>query len=270
MGVGSGPIVDCRPIQDTNRDGFVDSSDDCVPLGGFLNGVRPANLALDMIRAATAGEEYEPLVSEGEPPPEFDVQDVTFSRPRFSGAPPPPGGPAPGFWLEEASDLLCAWWEFDGMADGAQWDAFWSHEGVPAEEVSTVGAIWGGGATGEWWNCISVDPAASEGIWDVSLHVEGERINGSFVGIGSTLAPVTLTVTNGHDLSPVCWVFLSPRVTTFWGDDWLGQEDALTPGETVTYQIPPSSYDVRLEDCQRNVLLQDVLSVEGDTTLTYQ
>lgn len=58
--VGSGDIgnmvVDCRPLADTNRDGFVDESDNCVPTGGFINALRPIKLAQPMIEAAVAGE----------------------------------------------------------------------------------------------------------------------------------------------------------------------------------------------------------------------
>lgn len=58
--VGSGDIedlvVDCRPLADTNRDGYIDDSDNCVPTGGFINAVRPIELALSMIEAAQAGE----------------------------------------------------------------------------------------------------------------------------------------------------------------------------------------------------------------------
>jgi len=58
--VGSGDIedsvVDCRPLADTNRDGVIDDSDNCVPTGGFINAVRPIDLALPMIEAARAGE----------------------------------------------------------------------------------------------------------------------------------------------------------------------------------------------------------------------
>lgn len=79
--LGSGDInvdiVDCRRLADTNRDGFIDESDNCVPTGGFINALRPVNLAVPLIDAAKAGqvnivenisnteqEEYEP---EGEP-----------------------------------------------------------------------------------------------------------------------------------------------------------------------------------------------------------
>ncbi len=58
--VGSGDIedmvVDCRPLADTNRDGYIDDSDNCVPTGGFINALRPIDLALPMIEAAHAGE----------------------------------------------------------------------------------------------------------------------------------------------------------------------------------------------------------------------
>lgn len=58
--VGSGnlgaSIVDCRPLADTNRDGFINDNDNCVPTGGFINALRPVNLAQEMITAAKHGE----------------------------------------------------------------------------------------------------------------------------------------------------------------------------------------------------------------------
>jgi len=49
-------IVDCRPLRDTNRDGYIDENDDCVPTGGLINALRPINLAKGMIDAAKRGE----------------------------------------------------------------------------------------------------------------------------------------------------------------------------------------------------------------------
>lgn len=51
-------ITDCRQIQDTNGDGVVNQNDSCIPIGGFLNGIRPVNLALPLIQAAQAGRQY--------------------------------------------------------------------------------------------------------------------------------------------------------------------------------------------------------------------
>lgn len=58
--VGSGEIdgviVDCRPLADTNRDGVIDERDNCVPTGGFINALRPVNLAMGLIDSALAGQ----------------------------------------------------------------------------------------------------------------------------------------------------------------------------------------------------------------------
>ena len=58
--VGTGDIedefVDCRRLADTNRDGVIDEYDNCVPTGGFINALRPIQLALPMIQAAQAGQ----------------------------------------------------------------------------------------------------------------------------------------------------------------------------------------------------------------------
>ncbi len=45
-------VTDCRRIQDTNGDGRIDDSDTCIPIGGFINALRPVNLAREMIEAA--------------------------------------------------------------------------------------------------------------------------------------------------------------------------------------------------------------------------
>jgi hypothetical protein len=55
---GEDQYVDCRVLVDTNRDGYVDENDSCVPTGGFINALRPVNLALPMIEAARRGEEW--------------------------------------------------------------------------------------------------------------------------------------------------------------------------------------------------------------------
>jgi S1-C subfamily serine protease len=53
---GEDQFVDCRVLADTNRDGRVDDSDNCIPTGGFINALRPINLALPLISAAQRGE----------------------------------------------------------------------------------------------------------------------------------------------------------------------------------------------------------------------
>ncbi len=53
---GEDQFVDCRVIVDTNRDGVIDGRDNCVPTGGFINALRPIDLAMPLIEAAQRGE----------------------------------------------------------------------------------------------------------------------------------------------------------------------------------------------------------------------
>jgi S1-C subfamily serine protease len=53
--LGSGEeqaVVDCRVIADTNGDGNINDRDMCIPVGGFINALRPINLALPLIQTA--------------------------------------------------------------------------------------------------------------------------------------------------------------------------------------------------------------------------
>ena len=53
---GDDQYVDCRTLADTNRDGYIDDNDSCIPTGGFINALRPVKLALPLIEAARRGE----------------------------------------------------------------------------------------------------------------------------------------------------------------------------------------------------------------------
>ena len=44
-------VADCRRVQDTNGDGQIDEDDTCIPIGGFINALRPVNLASRTDRA---------------------------------------------------------------------------------------------------------------------------------------------------------------------------------------------------------------------------
>jgi S1-C subfamily serine protease len=63
------PPVDCRPVADTNGDGRIDDKDLCVPIGGFINALRPVNLAKDLVAQATGNinNNPQPTVPAGSP-----------------------------------------------------------------------------------------------------------------------------------------------------------------------------------------------------------
>jgi V8-like Glu-specific endopeptidase len=80
---GDDQFVDCRVLADTNRDGVVDENDNCVPTGGFINALRPINLALPLIEAAQEGIVHVVGGEEAPPPPVSglpEAGEVLFSQ----------------------------------------------------------------------------------------------------------------------------------------------------------------------------------------------
>lgn len=56
MGYGDAEnFADCRRLADTNGDGVIDENDSCIPGGGFINAIRPVNLAKPFIKQAMEG-----------------------------------------------------------------------------------------------------------------------------------------------------------------------------------------------------------------------
>ncbi len=53
---GESEYVDCRVLADTNGNGKLDKGDACVPVGGFINALRPAKLAQPLITQAQKGK----------------------------------------------------------------------------------------------------------------------------------------------------------------------------------------------------------------------
>ena len=136
---GAGDVTDCRQIQDTNKDGTVDQNDSCIPIGGFINALRPIELAKPLIQAAQAGREY---VSQ------YNVSGVVTEA--GSG-----GETAANFaWLEATynsngcdlgnavtsfpASVLCigASFDYSGMTPGELVREQWYLNGQPASEYS--------------------------------------------------------------------------------------------------------------------------------------
>lgn len=257
-------FLDCRPVQDTNENGELDEGDTCVPIGGFLNGVRPVNHVRAMLEAAQTGAAYQPIGAN--PPENFDVGNVDFEQLLLAGQ----GDTRPEtgtVWLPGGATDLCAWWNYAGMVDGVAWDAIWSLDGEAQDGVSSVGDSWTGGVEGQYQYCVSGTPLP-DGIWDLALNVEGTLLGGVFAAVGDSFQPVPFTFTNGS-ANDVCFVNMSPTVSKFWGADWLGPEQIVTPGTSVTFDLPPTAYDLRGLDCDGNVLFQDVVQLQAAATYTY-
>jgi len=256
-------FVDCRFLADTNGDGFLDDEDNCVPVGGFINGLRPTALALALIEAAEDGEEYvspyyEEDAIEDAPSGGFDAEDVRIYSVVFAPGVTDADEPTEVILLApSATPRLCAFWEYEGMQDGMTWDAIWYIDGEQDESGSILGDTWVGGDSGSWWVCI-VDELEGlpDGLYEVVISVEGDPSGSEAIFVGGQHAPSELDIDN-QSSNEVCGVWLSPTGAENWGIEELGRETILPAGELVTIGLATGTYDMLLVDCNGDTILEE-------------
>lgn len=261
--VGSGAdadTVDCRILSDTNGDGSLDENDTCVSVGGFINGIRPVNLAADLIAAAEAGDEYVSPYTEEEDsdatpvPDDFDTSDIFFTNVIFSPDVTETDEPTEQVVvLPSLPPAVCAFWDYEGMADGLTYDALWYVDGELNQDGSFIGDSWAGGETGNWWVCINDEDGLTDGLYEVILQVEGDLIASKAIYAGDDHEVTEVEFENQAGIE-VCAVAFSPTGTQNWGGDVLGAGITLLPGDLHTVEVGTGTYDILAIDCDGNTI----------------
>jgi S1-C subfamily serine protease len=269
-GGNANEIVDCRPVADTNRDGVIDDQDTCVPIGGFINGLRPANLARPLIDAAISGQEYAVAPGPASAPSGFDIGSVVLSNIIFSDEVTPDDQPAGvRMFLDEGVTKLCGFWDYAGMADGVTWSAYWFSNGELDEAGSFINDTWEGGESGNWWVCVTSESGLSSGLYELALDVEGQVLLTDSIYVGGSHSVVDFTLDNRSQLE-VCYVHLSPSEAQNWGPDELEADETLGPGTERVFQTASGTYDLRLSDCDNNTLKEEYgIDLSTDSTYTF-
>lgn len=70
----------------------------------------------------------------------------------------------------------------------------------------------------------------------------------------TSVAELTLINNTGME---VCFVLISPITSDEWGEDWLGSEDILSPGDSRTFQLPSGTYDLKALDCDEKIIAEE-------------
>ncbi len=272
---------DCRQVQDTNGDGVLDQNDSCIPIGGFLNGIRPVNLATPLIQAAQAGRDYTSPYGQ-------------------SGVVSQPGGgneAATGFvWLDTSSSGSqgCDWnettvnaypegalciasgFEYSGMTNGELMVEYWYQDGQKVGEYSYA---WEWDESGLFGTYLPNDgnplPA---GNYRVELYAgdsmkpigSSSEVTVGSGGGGTTQQPQqptgdTITVYGlVYDAAtnkgiPGAYVFVLTPGTTY--DEWVNANFAESYINTYLQTANDGSYEVT--GIPRNTEFTLVFSVEG-------
>ncbi len=197
-----GNITDCRVIQDTNGDGVLNNQDTCIPIGGFINGLRPVNLARPLINAAQTGMAYNspygviPGTAQGSGGEAFGAISWYEANTNCDK-----GNMVSSF--PSGISAMSAVFSFSGMTDGQAWGSNWTTNG---EAIYQSNDPWDSGANGTYSFCLynSTKPIP-DGNYAVQFFVgEDGRVltQGSVVvGSGSSQFPPSPVRTTSRSLA---------------------------------------------------------------------
>ena len=178
-----GEPLDCRFLQDTNLDGRANTSDACVPVGGFISALRPANVARGLVRAATLGIRQGPdLTSTPLAPPEGEP---SFSRLFFAtrvneaGVPANVVGSAPS-----GITSLYLFFDYQNMVNGMIYELRVTVDDATEAIYGLPPATWSGGRSGTWYIGSSNIPWKN-GVYFFRLFIEGREVASRSIVIGS-------------------------------------------------------------------------------------
>ncbi len=267
VGSGSGEIVDCRVITDSNGDGQLGGDDSCVPIGGFINGIRPLSLALPLLAEA----ETATPIDQG-PPPRDDPMDreLPFAfDPTWTSA-----VDADGVATDElvaaiaGGNELCVTWNYEDVPAGAIITGEWYVDGELIPEASVEPQPNDGPADGEAWACITASAGLPTGTFEFIWFVDSEFVFGEGIVVGDG-ATATVEVVNDTEI-PLCVVQFNPTNTQTWGLNEL--TEPIEPGGSFFLPVGIGPTDARIIDCGGDVRIEDSsgFDIENDIFVTVE
>lgn len=178
-------IVDARPVADTNGDGVIDDRDSAVTIGGFINGLRPVNLALSLIEQARSG-----VTIEREAPDREDYEgEAVLSRLFFASEVNEFDLPMDVVTaLPSGAASLYLFFDYQGMADGVIYSMKTYIDGQEMEDWGLTPTAWNGGQSGMWWIGWS-DAEFEDADYDFEVYVQDEKLAEASIEIGGSPSP---------------------------------------------------------------------------------
>jgi S1-C subfamily serine protease len=269
-------ITDCRVVQDTNGDGQLTKDDTCIPIGGFINGVRPINLAMPLIKAAQGGQAYtSPYSATGITAESTGTEQITNLTWFTLGADGNLGEQVTSY--PSGTTGIIAMFDYSGFTDGQAWGEVWTHNN---EKVYEGTYPWDQGESGNYGTYLgSLDVDATEVLPDGNYHVEifvdnggsplttGDVVVGSGSGGGNTPPPsegtVTLrgTVTDADTGKPLANVYVFVLSSGVTYDQWKSENWNESYVAASLKTTNNGRYEIT--GIPRNTLFTVVFSVEG-------
>lgn len=247
-GTGVTP-VDARPVLDTNQDGRVDRRDTPMAIGGFINGLRPVNLAIPLLedagmridqdRSATVREalpRHQPQRSSG-----FDwnrrIEKPEFQHLVFSRELTDDGRPInPSEHIQQPADAVFATFEFDGMRNGTPWSTVWMSNGKIIIEQNEQ---WDDGEQGTKSVKISNRKGVPAGEYHLLLGINGKvelegkmRVSERIDDRDSEIRGQIVDNRTGQGINNALVIVLNPRASLRHFLETRSEDDVQTSTET--------------------------------------
>lgn len=171
----------CRLLEDTNRDGFINNNDSCVPISDFITVLRPVEFARPLIRGASLGLSLERLsepVTQGinaDPP---DVSRLFFAPSIANNLPTRVIGSAPA-----GTTSLYLVFDYENFVPETVYEVRVSVDGVPNAQFSLPPVRWSGGEDGLWY-VGSSGQVWPNGVYEFRILVDGTPVATTNITVG--------------------------------------------------------------------------------------
>ncbi|MDH3293724.1 MAG: trypsin-like peptidase domain-containing protein [Acidimicrobiia bacterium] len=245
----SGPPIDCRAVNDTNQDGSVDEDDNCIPVGGFLNGIRPVNLASDLLAEARAVRQAARQVQSDQH--RFDLSGVVFGNPRFSVG---QEGDRPADEVLAATvgvEDVCLFVDWTGIPDGVPWSVVWLVDGEQVDAFGRLDQVWDFGETGRnFWYCAEDGDGHLAGVYEIGLFLDDQLMFVESIQVLEDDPEIyEVTWVNQSD-QDICGLAINPLTESrHAGLDELDAETVIGVGQAYSMELPAGVIVAEAFDC---------------------
>lgn len=202
-GEGS-PGFNCRLIEDSNRDGFINNNDRCIALGEFISVMRPSAFARPLLRGASLGLRVERLTTPNFQVNVADAPSVSrlfFSPTVVDNLPTTVIGSAPA-----GTNSLYLFFDYRNMTPTTVYEVRVTIDGQPSETFSLPPVRWSGGTNGLWHVGSSGQPWPN-GDYEFRILINGQPAERATITIGGpamerpTFTNITFGVLNNGEFA---------------------------------------------------------------------
>ncbi|GAB4519103.1 MAG: hypothetical protein OHK0046_27630 [Anaerolineae bacterium] len=239
----------CIPIEDGNGDGIVNRSDPCIPIGGTINALRPANALRPLLRSASLGITVEKLTT-----PTFVLASAdapTFDR-LFVSPSVTDGMPTTvARSLPTGTNRLFLFFDYRNMTSETIYELRVSINGIPNPAYSLAPVRWSGGTNGLWYIGIgSEGQTLPNGDYEFTLLINGlvNQSRGILIGASPqdepTFSSIFFCIQSGENCFGTVYVLPTGNIVTArfihrnvpdgtpWSADWYFNDNILPEART--------------------------------------